>query len=274
MARVLVVAARRARRRRRGERSRRGRGAVPQRGADLRRACRNRMDRNGRWTDEPATDDAWGRCLWGLGTAAAHSDVSLVRRMAVIQFERAAQVRSTWPRAMAFAALGAAELLSRRSRARGGPRTDHRLCRRHSPGPSGDRRLAMARAAAHLRQRGASRGDDRRRGRARGRRHCGSAAWICWPGCSTTRQPTATCRPRPPAAGARATPGRASTSSRSRWPALADACARAAAVDASRDLAGRGAGRRGLVRGRQRRRPGRCGTRRRAAGSTDCTPTG
>jgi hypothetical protein len=74
--------------------------------------CRNRMDRNGRWTDQPATDDAWGRCIWGLGTAAAHSDVSLVRRLCVIQFERAAQARSPWPRSMAFAALGAAELLS------------------------------------------------------------------------------------------------------------------------------------------------------------------
>lgn len=73
--------------------------------------CRNRMDRNGRWTDRPAVEDAWGRCLWGLGTAAVHSDVSLVRRLAVIQFERAAAVRSPWPRAMAFAALGAAEML-------------------------------------------------------------------------------------------------------------------------------------------------------------------
>lgn len=73
--------------------------------------CLNRMDRNGRWTDVPAVEDAWGRCLWGLGTAAAHSEVSLVRRLAVIQFERAAKVRSPWPRAMAFAALGAAELL-------------------------------------------------------------------------------------------------------------------------------------------------------------------
>ncbi|MDT5138666.1 MAG: hypothetical protein QOD58_2928 [Mycobacterium sp.] len=74
--------------------------------------CRNRMDRNGRWEDEPSLEDCWGRCIWGLGTAAAHSDVSLVRRLAVIQFERAAKVRSPWPRAMAFAALGAAELLS------------------------------------------------------------------------------------------------------------------------------------------------------------------
>ena len=75
-------------------------------------ACRNRMDRLGRWTDEPATDDAWGRCIWGLGTAAAHSDVGLVRKLAVVQFERAAHARSTSPRAMAFAALGAAELLA------------------------------------------------------------------------------------------------------------------------------------------------------------------
>jgi len=74
--------------------------------------CRNRMDSKGRWQDEPSLEDSWGRCIWGLGTAAAHSDVGLVRRLAVIQFERAAQVRSPWPRAMAFAALGAAELLS------------------------------------------------------------------------------------------------------------------------------------------------------------------
>jgi hypothetical protein len=75
-------------------------------------ACRNRMDSAGRWTDEPSLEDHWGRCIWGLGTAAAHSDVSIVRRLAVIQFERAAKARSTWPRAMAFAALGAAELLT------------------------------------------------------------------------------------------------------------------------------------------------------------------
>jgi len=75
-------------------------------------SCRNRMDHAGNWTDQPTTDDHWGRCMWGLGTAAAHSGVSLVRRLAVIQFERAAKARSSWPRAMAFAAVGAAELLS------------------------------------------------------------------------------------------------------------------------------------------------------------------
>ncbi len=74
--------------------------------------CRNRMNRSRRWEDEPSLKDWWGRCIWGLGTAAAHSDVALVRRLAVIQFERAAKARSPWPRAMAFAALGAAEVLS------------------------------------------------------------------------------------------------------------------------------------------------------------------
>jgi hypothetical protein len=75
-------------------------------------ACRNRMDNAGHWTDEPSTGDHWGRCIWGLGTAAAHSDVSLVGRLAVIQLERAANTRSKSPRAMAYAALGAAELLA------------------------------------------------------------------------------------------------------------------------------------------------------------------
>ena len=74
--------------------------------------CRNRMNRNGSWADEPTTGDHWGRCLWGLGTAAAHSDVGIVQKLAVIQFGRAAQARSTSPRAMAYAALGAAELLA------------------------------------------------------------------------------------------------------------------------------------------------------------------
>jgi hypothetical protein len=74
--------------------------------------CRNRMNSKGRWEDEPSPEDWWGRCIWGLGTAAAHSGVGLVRRFAVIQVERAAKARSPWPRAMGFAALGAAELLS------------------------------------------------------------------------------------------------------------------------------------------------------------------
>jgi hypothetical protein len=74
--------------------------------------CRNRMDGKGNWVDQPTLEEWWGRCLWALGTAAAHSSVGLVRRVSVIQFERAAKVRSPFPRAMAYAALGAAEILS------------------------------------------------------------------------------------------------------------------------------------------------------------------
>ena len=74
--------------------------------------CRNRMDVNGNWNDRPTTQNHWGRCIWGLGTAAAHSRVGIVRKLAVIQFGRAALERSTSPRAMAFAAVGAAEILS------------------------------------------------------------------------------------------------------------------------------------------------------------------
>jgi hypothetical protein len=92
--------------------------------------CRNRMDVNGNWLDEPAVEDSWGRCLWGLGTAAAHSPVGPVRQMAVIQFERGAQARAASPRTMAFAVLGAAELLS----AHPGHSAAHRLIAEYADG--------------------------------------------------------------------------------------------------------------------------------------------
>ena len=74
--------------------------------------CRNRMDRAGAWEDAPTLDDCWGRSIWGLGTAASHSDDPLIRQLAATGLERAMRQRSPWPRAMAFAALGAAEVLS------------------------------------------------------------------------------------------------------------------------------------------------------------------
>jgi hypothetical protein len=75
---------------------------------------RNRMNCSGRWDDRPTLEDCWGRSLWGLGTAAAHSGTEWVRQSAISQFERAATQRSPWLRPMAFAALGAAELLAAR----------------------------------------------------------------------------------------------------------------------------------------------------------------
>jgi hypothetical protein len=74
--------------------------------------CRNRMDRFGVWEDSPAVDDCWGRTIWGLGTAVSQSDDHLIRHLAARGLERAMTQRSPWPKAMAFAALGAAELLS------------------------------------------------------------------------------------------------------------------------------------------------------------------
>jgi hypothetical protein len=74
-------------------------------------SIRNRMNRRGRWTDLPTVEDCWGRGVWGLGTAASRSDNAEVRRSALALFEVAVQQRSRWPRAMQFAALGAAEVL-------------------------------------------------------------------------------------------------------------------------------------------------------------------
>jgi hypothetical protein len=73
--------------------------------------CRNRMDVAGRWTDAPTTDDCWGRSLWGLGSAGVHHPNTNVRRWALQGFNDGAHRRSPWRRAMAFAALGAADVL-------------------------------------------------------------------------------------------------------------------------------------------------------------------
>ena len=72
---------------------------------------RNRFSFERRWGDEPSLGDWWGRALWGLGTAAARSTVPWIRREALNAFSLSARTRSPWPRAMAFAGLGAAEVL-------------------------------------------------------------------------------------------------------------------------------------------------------------------
>jgi hypothetical protein len=73
--------------------------------------CRNRMHRSGAWEDSPALEDCWGRSIWGLGTAAVTSDDALIRDLSTNALKRAMRQRSPWPRAMAFAALGAADVL-------------------------------------------------------------------------------------------------------------------------------------------------------------------
>jgi hypothetical protein len=74
-------------------------------------AFRNRMSFDRRWLDEPGVGDWWGRALWGLGTAAARSTVPWIRREARDAFQQGMRQRSPWPRAMAYAGLGAAEIL-------------------------------------------------------------------------------------------------------------------------------------------------------------------
>lgn len=72
----------------------------------------NRLGLDRRWHDEPGLEDCWGRALWGLGTAAARRPGAAAGR-ALAAFEVSASRRSPSPRAMAFAALGAAEVLGR-----------------------------------------------------------------------------------------------------------------------------------------------------------------
>jgi hypothetical protein len=73
--------------------------------------CHNRFDSEGRLRDEAGLGDWWGRAVWALGVAAALLDTASMQSTALGGFRVAAQQRSPFSRSMAFAALGAAELL-------------------------------------------------------------------------------------------------------------------------------------------------------------------
>jgi hypothetical protein len=73
--------------------------------------CHNRLDRHGRWEDRPGTGDWWGRAVWALGTAAARGPRS-IRAAAAARFKLSAAQRSPFLHSMAFAVLGAAEVLA------------------------------------------------------------------------------------------------------------------------------------------------------------------
>lgn len=74
-------------------------------------ALHNRRNIAGDWTDEPGLGDWWGRALWGLGVAAVRAPLALTRKRALRAFLALSARRSTHPRAMVFAALGAGELV-------------------------------------------------------------------------------------------------------------------------------------------------------------------
>jgi hypothetical protein len=69
----------------------------------------NRRGLDLNWQDQPSVEDCWGRALWGLGATVARAPA--LAASALTHFELGATQRSPWRRAMAFAALGAAEIL-------------------------------------------------------------------------------------------------------------------------------------------------------------------
>jgi hypothetical protein len=73
----------------------------------------NRRHPDGSWGDAATSDDHWGRALWALGTAYAELDDPVERARANDGVERAMRARSRWPRATAYAVLGAAQVLRR-----------------------------------------------------------------------------------------------------------------------------------------------------------------
>src|SRR5665647_387921 len=72
---------------------------------------RNRRDTDLSWHGPLSVEDCWGRGLWGLGAAVSGIGEPRQRDAALTAFERGAGWRSPHSRAMAFAALGAAEVL-------------------------------------------------------------------------------------------------------------------------------------------------------------------
>lgn len=81
-------------------------------GQDPTGRIRNRRTVDGRWHGRFGTEDCWGRAQWGFGTAARRSGDSTLRQMALAYYGHGVQQRSSWPRAMAFAALAAGEILA------------------------------------------------------------------------------------------------------------------------------------------------------------------
>jgi hypothetical protein len=71
----------------------------------------NRRNPDGTWGDDASSKDHWGRALWALGVAATCLADPVAASRARIAAGTALQARSRWPRAMAYAALGASHLL-------------------------------------------------------------------------------------------------------------------------------------------------------------------
>jgi hypothetical protein len=74
----------------------------------------SRMAVDGAWCDEPGLGDWWGHAVWALGVAATSAQTTGMQARALAGFRIAAQQSSPELRPMAFAAIGAGDLLSHR----------------------------------------------------------------------------------------------------------------------------------------------------------------
>ncbi len=77
---------------------------------DVHGKVRNRRDARGRWHGRHGVEDCWGRSVWAFGTAARRAPEASMRASAISYFDHGSSQRSPHRRAMAFAALGAAEV--------------------------------------------------------------------------------------------------------------------------------------------------------------------
>ena len=75
---------------------------------------RNHLGYDRRWDDQPGTEEGWGCSLWALGTAATLGPTTGIREESFTRFCRGSRLSSPSAHAMAFAALGAAEILDSR----------------------------------------------------------------------------------------------------------------------------------------------------------------
>ena len=73
---------------------------------------RNRRSADGEFCSEAYRDDSWGRAMWALGTCVAATTSPVQREVALRLFKRGAFVAAEHRRSLAFAALGAMEILS------------------------------------------------------------------------------------------------------------------------------------------------------------------
>jgi hypothetical protein len=73
---------------------------------------RNRRTARGRWQGRRGVDDCWGRSVWAFGTASRLAPEDWMRQSARAHFDHGVEPRSLSRRSMAFAALGAIEVLA------------------------------------------------------------------------------------------------------------------------------------------------------------------